>query len=141
MSEIKKNYSLNYRKKDRAKVVKVILQIFILTALGMVFFRTVFYVPKFKEPDRSSWTGHDGFVALSFPEVSEDEQPGKISKQQLEKYLEALHREGYAAISQQDIVDYYLDAKPLPQKAVFLLFEGEGKNFTQYVIPFLEKKN
>lgn len=141
MNRINQKHVLNYKRKNCIKVVRVILQILILTALAVLFYKAVFSVNKYKEPDRSLWNKRDGFVALSFPEISLSEHPKKMTKPQLDKYLGFLHGWGYTTISQKDILDYYLNNKPLPHKSLFLTFDIGVKDSIQFIQPLLNKYN
>ncbi|MFS0781165.1 polysaccharide deacetylase family protein [Bacillus sp. 1P06AnD] len=133
--------ALDYRRKDRMKKTKVILQIIILIIIGYLLFQALFHPNKYKEPNKNNWHNENGFIALSYFGVDRTGSPKLIAKKQLEKQLEALHDQGYQTISQSDILDFYHKGKPLPAKALFLSFEDGRNDSSLYAYPLLEKFN
>ncbi|WP_239614051.1 polysaccharide deacetylase family protein [Cohnella mopanensis] len=136
-----KNNALNYRKKNRMKVVKSISQFAFLLFVGFILFQVLVDIKKYEEPDRSKWTNDKGFIAISYFGVSRTGTPKLIAKQQLDQQLKALKDQGYVAISQQDILDYYDKGKKLPDKAMFLSFEDGRNDSSLFAQPLLEKYN
>ncbi|QMV44316.1 polysaccharide deacetylase family protein [Cohnella cholangitidis] len=136
-----KNYALDYRKKNRMKVFKTIVQFALLLLVGFMLFHVLVDVKKFEEPDRSKWTNDKGFIAISYFGVSRTGTPKLIAKKQLDQQLKALKDQGYVAISQQDILDYYDKGKKLPDKALYLSFEDGRNDSSLFAQPLLEKYN
>lgn len=132
---------LDIRKKDRSKWIKTVIQLAVLIVVGYILFHALVDVEKFAEPDRSEWTSDKGFVALSYFGVSRSGTPKLISKEELNKHLKALKDQGFIAISQQDVLDYYREGKKLPDKALFLSFEDGRNDSSLFAQPLLEKYN
>lgn len=137
----KPNTALDYRKKNRRKVIRTITQTVILLALGILLFTVIFDVVKYKEPNQAGWTNEKGFIALSYFGVGRSGTPKLIAKKQLNEQLQALYDQGYTTISQQDILDFYQKKKPLPEKALFLSFEDGRNDSSLFAQPILEKYN
>lgn len=137
----KTNVALDYRKKDRKKVIKTIVQFAILLIVGTLLYQAVFQVTSYAEPDHKAWTNEKGFIALSYFGVGRTGTSKLIAKNQLDEQLQALHDQGYVTISQQDILDYYNKKKPLPDKALFLSFEDGRNDSALFAEPILEKYN
>lgn len=123
------------------KVFKTIVQFALLLLVGFMLFHVLVDVKKFEEPDRSKWTNDKGFIAISYFGVSRTGTPKLIAKKQLNQQLKALKDQGYVAISQQDILDYYDKGKKLPDKALYLSFEDGRNDSSLFAQPLLEKYN
>ncbi|MEK4343094.1 polysaccharide deacetylase [Brevibacillus sp. FSL L8-0710] len=141
MTQGKQNVVLDYRKKNRAKRMKTIVQLILLLAVAILLYQTVFDVRKYAEPDKTAWSNHDGFIALSYFGVGRSGTPKLVAKKQLDEHLKALYDQGYVTISQQDILDFYEKGKPLPEKALFLSFEDGRNDSSLFAQPLLEKYN
>lgn len=137
----KPNTALDYRKKNRRKVIRTITQTVILLALGILLYTVIFDVVKYKEPNQAGWNNEKGFIALSYFGVGRSGTPKLIAKEQLNEQLQALYDQGYTTISQQDILDFYQKKKPLPEKALFLSFEDGRNDSSLFAQPILEKYN
>ncbi|QRG65561.1 polysaccharide deacetylase family protein [Brevibacillus choshinensis] len=137
----KRNAALDYRKKDRRKKIRTVWQFAILLFVGMLVYQAVFDTKQYVEADRSQWRNDKGFIALSYFGVGRNGTPKLMAKEYLDEQLKALQQQGYVTISQQDILDFYREKKPLPKKALFLAFE-DGRNDSQlFAQPLLEKYN
>ncbi len=88
---------------------------------------------------KDTWTRRDGFVAVSFSAVGRDGASPHLPRQLLQKHLEALHQAGYEAITTRDLLDYYYRGEPLPDKPVYLMFEGGRKDGAIYGQEILSK--
>ncbi|GGH31412.1 polysaccharide deacetylase family protein [Paenibacillus segetis] len=141
MVKRKRNSALDYRRKDRMKMIKTILQAAILLTLIIVLFRVIVNVEHYKEPDKSAWTNHDGFIALSYFGVDRSGSSKLVAKKQLDQQLKVLHDQGYITISQQDVIDFYLKGQALPEKALFLSFEDGRNDSSLFAQPLLEEYN
>ncbi|WP_213023727.1 polysaccharide deacetylase family protein [Brevibacillus reuszeri] len=137
----KQNTALDYRKKNRRKIIRTIMQTAILLALGIMLYTVIFDVVKYQEPDQASWNNDKGFIALSYFGVGRSGTPKLIAKKQLDEQLQALYDQGYVTISQQDIIDFYEKKKSLPDKALFLSFEDGRNDSSLFAQPALEKYN
>ncbi len=123
------------RRKNIRKVVRSILEAAILLLLLFLLIRVFVtfevYVP-YEEQSGVEMADEDedtGFIALSYFGVDRNETPTLISTDRLREHIDALAKSGYVTISQQDILDYYLEDKPLPKKSLFLMFE-DGRRDT-----------
>ena len=114
--------------KDTWKVLRSCLQWAFLIAV------TVYIVQLFIERgappqfDRESWTQRDGFMAISYKSMTRENVPGLNSRQQFEEHLSALKAAGYNWITTEDIVHFFYDDAPLPEKALYLMLEGGRKD-------------
>ncbi|OAB47342.1 polysaccharide deacetylase family protein [Paenibacillus antarcticus] len=141
MTKEKRGSALDYRRKDRKKVIKTIIQAAMLLTVGILLFQVIFSVKDYAEPVKSRWTNHEGFIALSYFGVDRTGTPKLVSKKQLDQQLKALYDQGYTTISQQDVMDYYQLGKALPDKALFLSFEDGRNDSSLFAQPLLEKYN
>ena len=130
---------LNYKRKNRIKVLRVTLQILFLTVIASIFLKTLIYDGRYRQTDTKNWESQNGFVALSFPEVTRLEKPAKIMKTQFDKYLNYLRRAGFTSISQEDILKFYGENGKLPNKSLFLMIDSASKNSVQFAQPILDK--
>ncbi|MGE7843456.1 polysaccharide deacetylase family protein [Lysinibacillus sp. NPDC093712] len=138
MSE--KNVVLNPAEKNRRKVIRSIAQFIIVGFLAFILIRVVFLTEK-KEEETVPLINKDGFIALSYFGVSRNDSPKYVSKQNLEKQLELLEGQGYKTITQQDILDFYQNNKPLPEKALFLSFEDGRTDSSIFAQNIMEELN
>lgn len=136
----KNNTVLNPKAKDRKKVIRSIIQAVIVIMLATILIRAIFLMNKFEEAS-APLTNEEGFVALSYFGVSRGESPKYVSKGNLDKQLSLLAKQGYQTISQQDIIDFYEQGKPLPEKALYLSFEDGRTDSSIFAQKVLEKLN
>ncbi len=135
-----KKYILNVKAKNIGKVIRTIIEAIVILAVVTVFVFLVVNVKHYQEPDKSSWTNREGFVALTYFGVNRAGSSKLIPQKELEKQLKILHDMGYQTVSQQDILDFY-NGKPLPEKALFLGFEDGRNDSSLFAQPVLEKYN
>lgn len=83
------------------------------------------------------------FIAVSYNGLTDVERPdGKIvTKAAYEEQLQTLKASGYQTITQQSVLDYYLNGGALPEKAMLLIFEDGIMNTTKLAHPALWKYN
>ncbi|GAA0361712.1 polysaccharide deacetylase family protein [Bacillus horti] len=141
MRRKKHSSALNYRRKDRWKVWKTLIQILILIVLVWLIVQALFHFKSYEEPDRSMWTNDQGFVALTYFGVGRTGTPKHVARAELDQQLQALYDQGYQSISQEDILQFYADGSPLPEKALFLAFEDGRNDSVLYSQRLLEKYN
>lgn len=141
MTNSNQNTALDYRRKDRKKIIRTIIQTLLLLLLILFLYQVVFNSKHYEEPVKASWQNTGGFIALSYFGVDRTGSPKLVSKEQLEKQLGTLYEQGYKTISQQDILDFYQKGKALPKKALFLSFEDGRNDSSIYAQPLLEKYN
>ncbi|MEC1176948.1 polysaccharide deacetylase family protein [Metasolibacillus meyeri] len=136
----KKGVALNQKSKERKKVIRTVIQAVIVAFLAIILIRAVFLLNKFEETALAT-SNEAGFIALSYFGVSRGESPKYVSKAELEKQLTLLAKQGYTTISQQDIIDFYEEGKPLPEKALYLSFEDGRTDSSIFSQKILEKLN
>lgn len=141
MLKKKRSSALDYRRKNRRKVIKTIVQSAILLVVGVLLVNALFGIRRYDEPDKSRWSNKEGFIAISYFGVGRSSTPKLVAKRQLNQQLKALYDQGYVTISQQDVMDFYLHHKPLPEKALFLSFEDGRNDSSLFSQSLLEKYN
>ncbi|MHC1790478.1 hypothetical protein [Solidesulfovibrio sp.] len=120
------------------KLFRYILQYAILAAIGYFIYQTAFRQEAPPVHDRAAWTQRDGFVAVSYGGITIDENVHSlVSKTRLREHLKALAQAGYRTVTTADLVDFYEKKKPLPEKALYLLFEGGRKDSVLFSQPVL----
>lgn len=82
-----------------------------------------------------------GFVALSYFGVDRTGTETLISTAELDKHLRTLYEQGFVTITQQDIIDYYQNGRPLPKKSLFLMFEDGRRDTAIFAQKILERYN
>lgn len=130
-------------KKNRRKKKRVILQMMVLAAIAVAFYLTLFTVGKYKpyEPSAINMAQDKGFIALSYFGVDRVGVQPLISEERLSEHLEALQKQGYVTITQKDVIDFYKDGKPLPARALFLMFEDGRRDTAIFSTSQIEKYN
>ena len=119
------------RSKDRKKVVKVIVQaLLLLIVLAIILYALVTF-SRYATFTRATtgFSGDKGFIAISYFGVERIGKQNIIGVNRLREHLEALKKQGYVTVSQQDIINYYQTGKLLPEKSLFLMFE-DGRRDT-----------
>ena len=132
-------------RKDKIKIVRAVLEGLVLLAILFVAIRALgvntVYQP-YDPSDPAVVSGQDhGFVVVSYFGVDRQGTDTLISTRQLDEQLKALHDLGYVTISQQDILNYYQNGTPLPDKALFLMFEDGRRDTALFAGKILEKYN
>lgn len=114
--------------KNFRKIIRTCLQVLIL--IGLAFFVSHLFMERGAPPhfDREQWTARDGFVAISYGSVTRGDSEGLNSRKQLAEHIAALSAAGYNWITTEDIVNFYTNNEPLPEKALYLMFEGGRKD-------------
>lgn len=131
--------------KDVRRLISSIIQLVIIIAVLILIIRQLFtfivYKP-YDPADKAVVSGEDhGFLALSYFGVERESTTSRISSQKLEEHFKALSDIGYVTITQKDIEDYYKNGKPLPDKALFLMFEDGRHDTSVYSQKVMEKYN
>lgn len=132
---------MNVKKKNRRKVIRTIFQWMVLVAVVWGIVRALLTIHTYEEPDRTAWQQRDGFVALSFFGVQRSGTNLYIDDDRLEEHLQTLKDNGFETISQQDVIDFYVKGRPLPEKALFLSIDDGRNDSALYAQPILEKLN
>lgn len=138
-----KNNTFSPKRKDRAKIVRGILQGIILIILLVVIVKALFSFSVYEPYDSSKVNSSQdiGFIAVSYFGVDRTGTGTLISTKQLDEHLKALKDNGYVTVTQNDIMDYYLKGKPLPSKSLFLLFEDGRRDTAIFSQKIIEEYN
>ena len=114
--------------KDTWKILRSCLQWAFL--IGLCVFIVQLFMERGMPPqfDRESWTQRDGFTAISYGSLTRDEKPGLNSRQQFAEHVAAIEKAGYQWITTDDVISFYRDGEPLPEKALYLMMEGGRKD-------------
>lgn len=133
-----------FKKHNRRKRIRTVFECVILLFAACVlikaFFQTRAYEPPASVP--MSNTVEPGFVALSYFGVERyNSSDTLINLDRLMAHVSALKASGYVTITEQDIIDYYMSGKPLPQKALFLMFEDGRRDTAIFAQEVLEAYN
>ena len=111
----------------------------IIFFLGILFFMLYreFKPPAPLDYNPKSWRSREGFLAISFSDIS---NKGKehISRKTLLEQLSRLQKAGYKTITPEDIVNFYEKKTPLPKKALFIMFEEDRKESYLYARKMLK---
>ena len=83
------------------------------------------------------------FICISYNGLTDVEREGGkiVTKASYEEQMQTLKAAGYQTVTQQDVLDYYLNSASLPEKALLLVFEDGIMNTTQLAQPALWKYN
>lgn len=129
------------RIRNRKKIIRTILQICVLLVLCIFIAYNLFYTKTYQPYTEKTQT-QDGFIALSYFGVQKTAGSQLlISEANLRQQLEALKKQGYETISEEDIYNYYENGGKLPKKAVFLMFEDGRRDTAIFAKSILEDLN
>ena len=131
--------------KDKKKAVRSIVQGLVLLALVLLLVSSLIDYPVYK-PYQSAVelvprNADNGFIAISYFGVARSADETLISVSKMQEHLEALKASGYVTIDQQDLFDYYNKGTPLPERALFLLYEDGRRDTAIFAQPVLEQLN
>ncbi|WP_341795268.1 hypothetical protein [Mitsuokella multacida] len=133
------------RRKDRFKCVRTVIQFLILALSVAVLINLFFHLKTYHPYDDSAIadSGEDtGFIAISYFGVDRiGDSSTLIGKDLLEEHLAALKDQGYVTITQKDIEDYYQNGKPLPKRALYLMFEDGRRDTAIFADNLMERFN
>ena len=128
----------NRRKRYRT-AFEIVVLVFAAAALIQLFFSFRSYEP-FADDLRTVEDG--GFIALSYTGVERrGDMSGRIGREELRAQLAELRRQGYVTITQQDILDYYRSGRPLPPRALYLMFEDGRRDTAVFAQEIAEDLN
>ncbi|MBO4374760.1 MAG: polysaccharide deacetylase family protein [Lachnospiraceae bacterium] len=143
--EQKQRHKLIESNKDKVKITRSVLEFVSIVVLLYFIIKALFFFTSFTPYDEfdDSVVGSSdhGFLALSYLGVDRQESDTLIKTTRLDEELAALKDLGYVTVSQKDIRDYYYDGKPLPEKALYLMFEDGRKDTAMFAEKLLEKYN
>ena len=127
--------------KNRKKCIRTIFQLIFCFSVVVLVSLYLLFPKEYKEADKSKWNQKEGFIALSYVGVSRNDNHILVSKKKLDSHLKALYEAGYVTIGIDDILNFYNNNTPLPEKALFLTFEDGRKDSMIFAQPILEKYN
>lgn len=127
--------------KNRKKCIRTIFQLIFCFSVVVLVSLYLLFPKEYKEADKSKWNQKEGFIALSYVGVSRKDNHILVSKKKLDSHLKALYEAGYVTIGIDDILNFYNNNTPLPEKALFLTFEDGRKDSMIFAQPILEKYN
>ena len=130
--------------KDKRKLIRSIVQGFILLGLTWLLLNALFDFNQYRPYDPLSTENQEedkGFIALSYLGVDRDGTNTMISNQRLEEHFEALTKNGYMTLTQEDIESYYNNNQRIPERSMFLMFEDGRRDTAIFSSVLLEKYN
>lgn len=130
-------------RKDRKKVIRVVLQVMILFAVLAICITALTTIKTYQPVTQqtTNFSGDKGFIALAYFGVERTGNQNLIGLERLHQHLQALKRIGYVTITQQDVLDYYQSGKELPEKSLFLVFEDGRRDTAIFSQKILEELN
>lgn len=130
-------------RKDRKKVIRVVLQVMILLAVLAICITALTTIKTYQPVTQqtTNFSGDKGFIALAYFGVERTGNQNLIGLERLHQHLQALKRIGYVTITQQDVLDYYQSGKELPEKSLFLIFEDGRRDTAIFSQKILEELN
>ncbi len=140
ITRVQKKYTA---RKDRKKIVRVVLQLIIIMAVLAVSIVSLFTLKAYKPYTRQTtrFAGDKGFIALAYFGVGRIGDQNVIGVERLGEHLQALKKLGYVTITQKDIVNYYQSGQGLPEKSLFLIFEDGRRDTAIFSQKILEALN
>lgn len=129
------------KRKNRNKKIRTCFQLLFCLMIVSCLIKVLCFPSVYQMPDKSEWTQTDGFLTLSYVGVSNRENATLVSKKKLDQHLKALSEAGYVTIDIDDVINFYENDAPLPDKALLLIFEDGRKDSLLYAQPLLEKYN
>ena len=140
------------KRKNLYKVIRTVLQ-FLVLATAIIF--GVFSLLSKQKPQavllgevltgpkiaNGETAEENRFIAISYPGLTESKRLDSkiVNYQVFSQQIEALKASGYVTISQENIIDYYLEYGSLPEKALFLIFEDGIRDTTTLAQKVLEE--
>ncbi|WMJ89346.1 glycoside hydrolase [Anaerocolumna sp. MB42-C2] len=136
---------ISTRDKDKIKILRGIIEGIIIAGLLVILIRAFLDFGKYEPYDKNDntiVTGEDnGFLGISYLAVDRSGSETMIGTKRLQEQLEALYRNGYVTITQDDIINYYNNGMALPKKAMFLMFEDGRTDTSIFAGKIMEKYN
>lgn len=154
----RKNDANFYKRKNRWKVVRTLLQVILCISVLWLLIKTLFLANHYTPVEDQAYAGasqyeltasgqgqtaDSGFICISYNGlvISDKLDNMIVSQEQFNEQMAALHASGYVTITQQDVIDYYRHGKQLPEKAMLLVFEDGIYNTTLMAQGALERYN
>ena len=127
-------------RKDKKKLFRGILQGAFLAFVVYLALSKIFTFDKY-DPYTEVSNADKGFIAVSYFGAADESEGKLIGEKDLDEHLTALKNQGYVTITQQDVIDYYKEGKPLPERALYLMFEDSRSDTGVYAHDLLVKHN
>ncbi len=127
------------RKKNFYKKTRTVLQLLLILLLILALYFLFFDLKKYQQ--QTTEEKGNSFIAVSYFGVEQAGSDTLVEAELLDKHLKALKDSGYVTITQSDIIDFYNNNKPLPKKALFLMFEDGRRDTALFAHRVLEKHN
>ncbi len=89
--------------------------------------------------DPASWSQWEGFQAIAYGGISRTDSVQAVSREQLREQLQALRDAGYRTVHTHDLVSFLRGERPLPEKALYIMFEGGRKDSFLFSQPILSE--
>lgn len=139
---VDKNVTARKQKKKRFRFIIQFAILFLIAAVAVTALVTLKeYQPYSRHTTAIADTLDTGFIALSYFGVERSGTQTLIGIKRLRDHLQALKAQGYVTISQKDILAYYRDGTPLPERSLFLLFEDGRRDTAIFAQKILEELN
>jgi len=122
-------------KKKLFIAAQIVLVVILFSCIAYSFLKPT---PK-PEFQRDAWHSWKGFFAISYQGISKKDGKEYVSEKQLGAHLEALKIAGYHTITPADAAAFLGGMKPLPEKAILVIFEGGRKDSLLSATPSLRK--
>jgi hypothetical protein len=136
---------ISSRNKDKIKILRGIVEGIIIAGLLVILIRAFFVFDQYEPYDKNDdiiVTGEDnGFLGISYLSVDRIGSETMIGTKRLQEHLEALYKNGYVTITQEDIINYYQNGMALPQKALFLMYEDGRTDTSIFAQKIMQKYN
>jgi len=148
------------KRKNIWKVIRTSLQVIVIVAILLYVVKLLFFTKRFDPSEAAAYSSstnyeltssahsrtvseNSGFICISYNGIviTNDIDSRVVSQKAFREQMAALHASGYVTITQQDVLDYYLNGKQLPEKAMLLIFEDGIYNTTALAQSSLEKYN
>ncbi|WP_300157274.1 hypothetical protein [Solidesulfovibrio sp.] len=122
------------------KFLRYAFQYAILGVVALAVYQTTFRRGAPPAEDRAAWSQRDGFVAISYGGLTmEERENALVTKARLREHLTALAKAGFRTVATADLRDFYNADKPLPEKALYVMFEGGRKDSVLFSQPVLQE--
>jgi peptidoglycan/xylan/chitin deacetylase (PgdA/CDA1 family) len=102
-----------------------------------------FHVLMYHEVVKKEEYNPKGYLGIDVNQNYEDVLPQALFafKEEFEKQMEFLYDNGYATLKLQQVIDFYYNNRPLPEKAVLLTFDDMYKSQMRNAYSILKKYN
>lgn len=148
------------------RFIRISFQWLIITLLVSIVVWGIFLRKGLPDYDSGQWNQRDGFYAISFKGMAPDSvrnhqflfsqmvsriedwmhdihdtqyEKEVISKDKFTAFLKILKENGFVPIKTTDIINFYIKGAPLPEKAIYIMFEDGRRDSLIFAHPLLQK--